>query len=419
MREETATTVAWHSQGVRSLIESGGDSRAVLSALHAHGCLAFPQLRSGLFPAIQTSLEEDKTGYANAWLRDSACVALGLIAHGERQQSTRAVHGVLHVLHGALPTIEEALRSPQFPLPTAHRIPSRFAGEDSSPRSEWANAQNDAIGYALLLLGTAAVEGMLQTTPKDVRLIDRILAYLNHIRYWEDEDSGHWEEVRKRNASSIGSVLAGIRAVRPLLDDGRLVDRLDEQGSTALEELLPYETRGGPHERRVDAALIGLVEPLGVVKGGMADRIMADVEEHLVAEFGIARYRGDSYWAPDYRSHFAMGVRAGDFSNSADMDERNAYLTPGDEAQWTLFDSLMAICYVRKESSADLVRAQHYLCRALGQIVELPSGEWRIPEAFFLEQGSWVPNDHVGLLWAQVNLIRALDACKHLFPLPV
>ena len=40
--------------------------------------------------------------------------------------------------------------------------------------------------------------------------------YFQAIRYWQDEDSGHWEERRKIEASSIGAVVAGLRELRLL-----------------------------------------------------------------------------------------------------------------------------------------------------------------------------------------------------------
>ena len=42
--------------------------------------------------------------------------------------------------------------------------------------------------------------------------------YFAAIRYWQDEDSGHWEEVRKVLASSIGSVVAGLREFQRLME---------------------------------------------------------------------------------------------------------------------------------------------------------------------------------------------------------
>jgi hypothetical protein len=40
------------------------------------------------------------------------------------------------------------------------------------------------------------------------------------IRYWRDEDSGHWEECRKIEPSSIGAVIDGLRELRLLLTTG-------------------------------------------------------------------------------------------------------------------------------------------------------------------------------------------------------
>jgi hypothetical protein len=40
---------------------------------------------------------------------------------------------------------------------------------------------------------------------------------------------------------------------------------------------------------------------------------------------------------------------------------------------------------------------------------------WRIPELFFLEKGKWVPSDHMGLLWAQANLLYGLRVYDEVF----
>lgn len=43
---------------------------------------------------------------------------------------------------------------------------------------------------------------------------------------------------------------------------------------------------------------------------------------------------------------------------------------------------------------------------------ECPQGELRCPEAYYLEHGRYVPNDHVPLLWTQANLRLALLAMR-------
>ncbi len=54
--------------------------------------------------------------------------------------------------------------------------------------------------------------GVQRTSGTRRELLALFALYFERIRFWEDEDSGHWEERRKVGASSIGTVLAGLRA---------------------------------------------------------------------------------------------------------------------------------------------------------------------------------------------------------------
>jgi phosphorylase kinase alpha/beta subunit len=53
--------------------------------------------------------------------------------------------------------------------------------------------------------------------------------------------------------------------------------------------------------------------------------------------------------------------------------------------------------------------------RSLGQLTDrgAPNGEPRCPEAYYLEKGRFVPNDHVPLLWTQANLWIAFEMMRH------
>jgi hypothetical protein len=105
------------------------------------------------------------------------------------------------------------------------------------------------------------------------------------------------------------------------------------RGRRALDAILPYECAqpGLARHRRHDAALLFLLLPLDVVKDqAMADKVLDDVDRYLTGEHGIRRYRGDSYWAPDY--DLRLSDRTRDFSE--DLDSRDALLSRvGDEAQ--------------------------------------------------------------------------------------
>ena len=61
-----------------------------------------------------------------------------------------------------------------------------------------------------------------------------IARYFQKIQYWKDEDSGHWEELRKVAASSIGVATAGLREFRSLIHESR----------TAQEHLRPVVLAG-------------------------------------------------------------------------------------------------------------------------------------------------------------------------------
>ena len=75
----------------------------------------------------------------------------------------------------------------------------------------------------------------------------------------------------------------------------------------------------------------------------MADQIVADVAAHLQGDVGIRRYVGDSYWFGDYRTLFPADERSGDFSEN--MERRDRHLKTGEEAQWCIFDPIMAAIY--------------------------------------------------------------------------
>ena len=111
----------------------------------------------------------------------------------------------------------------------------RFNGCTLQENSEkWSHAQNDALGYFCWLFCRLALDGSLEMRGEHWDLLGLFPSYFRAIRYWQDEDSGHWEEARKVEASSIGAVVAGLRELRRLM--------------TALSLELP-PTRAGDHHR--------------------------------------------------------------------------------------------------------------------------------------------------------------------------
>jgi phosphorylase kinase alpha/beta subunit len=281
--------------------------------------------------------------------------------------------------------------------------------------SEWAHAQNDALGYAmwtrLLLTDVTALDA------NECELMDVLARYCGAIEYWSDPDSGTWEEARKVNASSIGAVVAALTSLKKYrmsagafgrLNDADL-DRWIALGRTALASSLPFES---PPTRRTDAALLFLISPLSVVEERRtADMMVSLVRARLVGDIGIKRYVGDSYFCQDYDEWFSPGERTMDFGRHIGV--RDELLRPGCEAQWCLFDPILSSIYAarfREEPQrTDLLAAQlRHFNRAVAQL----TADGQAPELYYLKGGDWIPNAHVPLAWTQANLAVAFREVK-------
>jgi phosphorylase kinase alpha/beta subunit len=416
------------------------DVHDLMAYLTRHRTLNLAPLPTGLYPAAGVDPQAAyQSGYGNVWVRDNVYVALAQEAAGRSAEACTALRqlAAFYLKHrNRFETIVEGRADPNLPR---NRPAVRFDGlKLSELPSEWPHAQNDALGY--FLWAYCRFGGTPQLSP-DPDLLALLPLYFRAIRYWEDEDSGHWEERRKVEASSIGAVVAGIRELRALLSrDPALVprfgdteitpdflDALIEPGKVALDAILPSECiQPDPRKkRRYDAALLFLVHPLEVVEDAMGQRIVDDVLENLQGEYGIRRYLGDSYWTADYKDKVPLAELTADVSEH--QEERDALARPGEEAQWCIFDPIVSVIagsrYLRTRNSADLDWQVHHLNRSLGQLtgIDCPRGELLCPEAYYLERGRYVPNDNVPLLWTQANLwlaLRAMQASSRGQPLP-
>jgi phosphorylase kinase alpha/beta subunit len=312
----------------------------------------------------------------------------------------------------------------------------RFDGVTLSELDQqWPHAQNDALGYFLWLLVRLIEENHLAPTAGELQLAALFVRYFQAIEFWQDEDSGHWEEQRKQSASSIGVVTSSLTRLRHCLanrpdlleachvDGWELtIDTLDELislGVKTLHQILPAEcVQTDPIQaRRYDAALLFLIYPLRLLDGPVARTIVQDVAANLLGDCGIRRYLGDSYWCPDYKKKLSAEVRTSDFSES--IGDRDQLLDRvGDEAQWCLFDPIVSCIYGdwyrKSRDPADFSQQAFYLNRSLSQMTRAHSADdsLRSPELYYIEDGVYVPNDHTPLLWSEANLLQALHAME-------
>lgn len=398
---------------------------ALIDWLHQQGTFTFKTLPNGLFPAaVAVDPDTAYTGYHHVWVRDNVHVAHGHLAWGDAATAARTARSLLDWFQVQRPRFEAIITGTADPQEITQRPHIRFRGETLTESPErWAHAQNDALGYGLWLIGRLLNEGHLNCTAADCETLALFVRYFAAIRYWQDEDSGHWEETRKIEASSIGAVVAGLRelqqtserlpAVNAVLDHALLTE-LRQRGEQTLLEILPNECiQPAPLGRTADGALLFLIYPLQVVTPELADLILNTVLGDLQGEHGIRRYLGDSYWCADYKTALPPEERSADFSD--DLGRRDQLLKPGLEAQWCIFDPIVSVIYGQRylasQNPADRDRQMQHLHRALGQVTGPDSrfGAGKCPESYFCEAGRWVPNDVTPLLWTQANLRVALQ----------
>jgi hypothetical protein len=422
-----------HNRTIEALLRPSYDLtavRAISALLEKMGTFTFSSLPNGLFPAAALEGAKSYTGYSYVWVRDDVHIAHAHYRTGRADVAVRNARTLMSYFikhRQRFLGIIERRADAAIPMNRPH---IRFDGGSLAELPEkWAHAQNDALGYFLWLFSKLANEGALAPTADDLSMLSLFVRYFEAIRYWQDEDSGHWEEGRKISASSIGVVLAGLTEFAALLHKGRApsvvsvetVSSLMELGRAALREILPWECiQPDPSKRRrYDAALLFLLYPLEIVDGDMADRILADAIAYLRGEIGVRRYLGDSYWAPDYKQKLKPAERTTDVSDNPSARDR---LLPavGQEAQWCIFDPVISCIFGAKfeatRSPDDRLKQAEYLNRSLAQVTSEDPGEvpaFRCPELYYLENGRYVPNDHVPLLWTQANLMLALQRMEH------
>lgn len=324
------------------------------------------QEKTGLFIA---SKKGSSTGYDKSWLRDNFYETIAFEIIGDWKTVENTYRAILDVFLKHEEKIDWAIA--EKPKEAYKRIHARFHPETFNEFwEEWGNKQNDAVGCILFRIGeleTNSKRSILKT--KDhIRIVNKLVKYLEAIEYWLDPDSGIWEEGEEVHASSIGACIAGLKSVArlPHIEVPKI---LIHKGEKALNSLLPRESA----RKFVDLALLSLIWPYDVVTEAERDTILENVEYHLRRERGIVRYKGDRYY-----NRNEDGV--------------------SEEAEWTFGLSWLAIIYERmgqKEKAEELVKELI--------AIDTPEG---MPELYFSNSPEY--NENTPLGWSESLFIVAL-----------
>jgi GH15 family glucan-1,4-alpha-glucosidase len=325
------------------------------------------QYKSGLFAA---SKKDASTGYNKSWLRDNfyECLAFEVLDDWETVKKT--YRALLDIFLKHEYKIDYAImRKPKFRHEYIH---ARFHPETFDEFwEEWGNKQNDSIGAILYKIGELEHHKKVRIleTEDDVRIVNKLVKYLASIHYWEDEDSGMWEEDEEIHASSVGACVAGLENVDHL-PHVHVPDGLIEKGKKTLRMLLPRESR----KKFIDLALLSLVWPYNVVTPKQREEILANAEYHLVRKKGLIRYKNDYYYNKNEDGY-------------------------SEEAEWTFGFSWLAIIY---DKLGDKKKAQKYMKLAEQTV----NKDGKVPELYYSNSNKY--NENTPLGWSESLFIVAL-----------
>ena len=317
------------------------------------------QYPTGLFAASRMTV---KTGYNLAWIRDNVYATLGLEAAKKYIIVKKTLRALLDILLKHEYKIDWAIKEkPRHNYQYIHARYDPITMEEIWER--WGNKQNDAIGALLFKIGDLEEKGIkIIRNKNDLRILQKLVNYLQSIEYWHDKDNGMWEESEEIHASSVGACVAGLKKIRKIVN---VQKDLIKKGEKALNKLLPYESQ----TKDVDMALLSLVYPYNIATKKQRIIILKNIEKKLVRKKGVIRYIGDKY-------HYRNG-----------------------EAMWTKGLPWLAIIYKQMNKPAKYAFYMRKTIEAMNEKGELP-------ELYYADGKEY--NENCPLAWSQALFVAGL-----------
>ncbi|MFS0863808.1 glycoside hydrolase family 15 protein [Fredinandcohnia sp. 179-A 10B2 NHS] len=299
--------------------------------------------------AYTASLSKD---YSYVWIRDIVYTVLPFMKEPS-ERYTKAYHALFDLFKRYEWKID--IHRNKKPIYLYEYIHSRYSTELKEMPVEWGHAQNDAIGAFLWGVGEGYRLGQrVIRDEKDIEIIQKLVDYLECLEYWHAADNGMWEENMEVHASSLGACIAGLHAVKILVN---VKEDLIRKGEEALKDLLPRESK----TKDTDLALLSLVYPYRVVDRETAIKIVDNVSSKLERRHGVIRYKNDQYY------------------------------NQGSEAEWCFGFPWLGLCYLELGL---FDKAEEYV----GKTKRIIPDNWEVPELYV--GGTNHPNGNTPLAWS-------------------
>lgn len=304
------------------------------------------RLPNGVYTA---SVSQD---YSYVWIRDVVYTVLPFL-HTSCKRWEEAYHSLFDLFRKYEWKID--IHTEKKPEQHYEFIHARYAKDLTELSVEWGHAQNDAIGAFLWGVGEGVRHGKkIIRDEKDLQIVQKLVNYLDCLQYWQSEDNGMWEENMEVHASSVGACVAGLHAVKMLVN---VNEDLINKGEETLRFMLPRESE----TKDTDLALLSLIYPYRIVNRDTAIQIISNVSSKLERQYGCIRYANDQYY------------------------------NEGSEAEWCFGLPWLGLCY-RELGMMDKV--QDYIKKTKKIIPD----NWEVPELYI--GGKNKPNTNTPLAWA-------------------
>lgn len=339
------------------------------------GAILRNQHRSGAFVA-----SPDFSQYQYCWLRDGSFTAYALDRVGRHEAARQFHRWCARAVNGVTPLIEAAVsrRRAGDAVDAARMPPARFSLEGDAIDDGWPNFQLDGYGTWLWALDQHLHrDGGTTTLPPEWELAaTQAATYISELGTLPCFDV--WEEGEGSvHTATLGCVYSGLCAAARMLCDTRLEDRAE---SLKVLLLAQAEREGyfvkSDHSRDVDAALLWLCQPFGIVDSKEAHfaETLGRVAAGLELEGGLRRYADDTYYGG---------------------------------GAWPVLTASLGICYASRGDLAEAERCMNWVAERVdseGRLAEQYGGGRRDPEHYQLWVQRWGP-PAVDLVWSHAMYV--------------
>lgn len=421
----------------------------------------------------------------NWWARDNALVAARLIEAGAVVGDLKQIALGKDLLLSALTIMSSVSQLERFKNAIEsndpayrnhpHHWPHIFLNIkenlNAAHLEPWAHKQDawQIVAYYVLQFMQSGILTEASLTDKHRKFLSLIVPFLAAVEYWQQENSGSWEEIAAVRTSVLAWETSLIDMIIRMAEKSRWrwlvkmyegkqdTELLLKRGVEQVVKQLPYESPGyksdDPRYREADAALIYLLlldyPALAARVFGynqvwieqMEQEILEQVERLIDTRTGaIRRYLNDSYQGVGFfrqetvqKLNKLYGAPSGDASGMEHFTGRRAIVPPGPEAAWVhpvwqlvgwsarrfqethdqrytaihqrFLKSALSLMTQENDASLDLDADGN------SRVIDIPAG--RISECYLTEitltgQELLFPSPHTPLNWAVAEAIAAL-----------